>query len=66
MSHYMKFSCFINMQEDYEIWKPRLPEDYEEIIKNSKSSLIYASETKKDLYNMFCKGILLQDNKVGI
>ncbi|KAI3677324.1 hypothetical protein L1987_86949 [Smallanthus sonchifolius] len=50
--------------KDYEIWGPKLPKDYEEIIKLSKSSGIYSTTKKKDLYNRFSKGILLQDDKV--
>ncbi|KAI3683956.1 hypothetical protein L1987_84473 [Smallanthus sonchifolius] len=51
--------------DDYEIWGPKLPEDYEEILKLSKSPRInYSTEKKKDLYNVFSKGILLQDDKV--
>ncbi|KAM0065677.1 putative protein kinase RLK-Pelle-LRR-I-1 family [Helianthus debilis subsp. tardiflorus] len=37
--------------QDYEIWEPKLPIDYKD-------------KSKKDLYNMFSKGILLQDGKV--
>ncbi|KAI3826034.1 hypothetical protein L1987_00076 [Smallanthus sonchifolius] len=52
-------------QEDYEIWGPKLPQDYEELLKLSKSSRIsYSTEKKKDLYNQFSKGILLQDENV--
>ncbi|KAJ0874376.1 putative protein kinase RLK-Pelle-DLSV family [Helianthus annuus] len=54
----------LEFQEDYEIWGPKLPKDYEEIIKLSKSSELYSTAKKKDLYNMFSKGILLQDDKV--
>ncbi|XP_076940034.1 uncharacterized protein LOC143609052 [Bidens hawaiensis] len=54
----------LEFQEDYEIWGPKLPKDYEEIIKLSKSSGVYYTTKKKDLYNMFSKGILLQDDKV--
>nr|XP_043638913.1 uncharacterized protein LOC122610010 isoform X2 [Erigeron canadensis] len=54
----------LEFQEDYEIWGPKLPKDYEEIIKLSKSSEIYSTIKKKDLYNIFSKGIILQDDKV--
>ncbi|KAI3677336.1 hypothetical protein L1987_86961 [Smallanthus sonchifolius] len=51
----------LEFQEDYDIWEPKLPIDYKHIIRKS----IYDSiEMKKDLYDMFSKGILLQDAKV--
>ncbi|KAI7755607.1 hypothetical protein M8C21_016680 [Ambrosia artemisiifolia] len=52
--------------EDYEIWEPKLPKDYKEIIHSiSKHLEINNSlETKKDIYNMLTKGVLLQDIKV--
>ncbi|KAI3677188.1 hypothetical protein L1987_86810 [Smallanthus sonchifolius] len=54
----------LEFQEDYEIWGPKLPIDYEEIIRVSNTPEIYKKKLKKDLYNMFSKGILLQDGKV--
>ncbi|KAI7731913.1 hypothetical protein M8C21_027234, partial [Ambrosia artemisiifolia] len=54
----------LEFQEDYEIWEPKLPTDYKEIIQRSKTPDIYSDKTKKDLYDMFSKGILLQDDKV--
>ncbi|MFS7990821.1 putative protein kinase RLK-Pelle-WAK family [Helianthus anomalus] len=56
----------LELQEDYEIWEPKLPIDYKDIIQSvSKHSKIDNSmETKEDIYNMFTKGILLQDSKV--
>ncbi|KAI7731911.1 hypothetical protein M8C21_027232, partial [Ambrosia artemisiifolia] len=54
----------LEFQEDYEIWEPKLPIDYKEIIKRSKTPDIYNDKTKKDLYDMLSKGILLQDDKV--
>ncbi|KAK1426191.1 hypothetical protein QVD17_14860 [Tagetes erecta] len=56
----------LRFQEDYEIWEHKLPIDYEEIIKISKlhSEMNYSTTTKKDLYNMFSTGILLQDSKL--
>ncbi|KAK1426311.1 hypothetical protein QVD17_14982 [Tagetes erecta] len=57
----------LRFQEDYEIWEHKLPIDYEEIIRMSKYSEINNSSsttTKKDLYNMFSTGILLQDSKL--
>ncbi|XP_071719550.1 uncharacterized protein [Rutidosis leptorrhynchoides] len=54
----------LELQEDYEIWEPKLPKGYTEIIKRSKSSGVVANhESKKDIYNMLIKGILLQDEK---
>ncbi|XP_022040052.1 uncharacterized protein LOC110942571 isoform X4 [Helianthus annuus] len=54
----------LNFQEDYEIWEPKLPIDYKEIIQVSKNPQIYKQITKKGLYDMFSKGILLQGDKV--
>ncbi|XP_076881462.1 uncharacterized protein LOC143529584 [Bidens hawaiensis] len=55
----------LEFQVNYEIWSPKLPEDCEEILKLSKSlRTSYNTEKKKDLYNLFSKGILLQDDKV--
>ncbi|KAK9060529.1 hypothetical protein SSX86_021233 [Deinandra increscens subsp. villosa] len=54
----------LEFQEDYEIWGPKLPEDYEQILKLSTSPGISSVEKKKDLYNVFSNGVLLQDDKV--
>ncbi|KAM0012665.1 putative protein kinase RLK-Pelle-DLSV family [Helianthus debilis subsp. tardiflorus] len=55
----------LEFQEDYEIWGPKLPEDYEEILKLSKSpGISHSRAKKKNLYNLFSEGILLQDGKV--
>ena len=54
------------MQEDYEIWEPKLPADYEQIIQMSESAEIYSDTMKKDLYDTFCKGILLQEGNLVI
>ncbi|GJW72650.1 kinase-like domain, phloem protein 2-like protein [Tanacetum coccineum] len=51
-------------QEDYEIWEPKLPKDYKEIIQMSKCPEIYSTIKKEELYNTFSKGILLQQDKV--
>ncbi|GJT68607.1 kinase-like domain, phloem protein 2-like protein, partial [Tanacetum coccineum] len=51
-------------QEDYEKWEPKLPKDYKEIIQMSKCLEIYSTIKKEDLYNIFSKGILLQQDKV--
>ncbi|KAJ0503367.1 putative protein kinase RLK-Pelle-CrRLK1L-1 family [Helianthus annuus] len=53
----------LEFQEDYEIWEPKLPIDYKEIIRASKTPEC-DSEMKKDLYHILSKGILLQDAKV--
>ncbi|KAI7750131.1 hypothetical protein M8C21_010216, partial [Ambrosia artemisiifolia] len=48
-------------QEDFDVWEPKLPRDYEEILrlldmdKNTK---------KKDIYNKLCKGVLLEDREM--
>ncbi|KAD5802980.1 hypothetical protein E3N88_14340 [Mikania micrantha] len=55
----------LEFQEDYEKWEPRLPVDYQKIIQMSKTPELYQSiEMRRDLYNMFLKGILLQDGKL--
>ncbi|GJZ15778.1 kinase-like domain, phloem protein 2-like protein [Tanacetum coccineum] len=54
----------LEFQEDYEIWEPKLPKDYKEIIQMSKCPAIYSATKKEDLYNIFSKGILLQQDKV--
>ncbi|KAJ9559395.1 hypothetical protein OSB04_014009 [Centaurea solstitialis] len=54
----------LDFQEDYEIWEPKLPSDYKEIIQMSKYPEMYSNKMKKDIYNMLSKGILLQDAKV--
>ncbi|GJX77244.1 kinase-like domain, phloem protein 2-like protein [Tanacetum coccineum] len=50
--------------EDYEIWEPKLPKDYKEIIQMSKCPEIYSTKKKEDLYKLFSEGILLQQDKV--
>ncbi|KAL8239285.1 hypothetical protein R6Q59_015852 [Mikania micrantha] len=60
-----KLNKALKFQEDYEIWEPKLPVDYKEIIRASKTPEIYDSTNmKKDLYDMFIEGILLKDGKV--
>ncbi|PWA66488.1 protein kinase-like domain, Phloem protein 2-like protein [Artemisia annua] len=54
----------LEFQEDYEMWEPKLPKDYKEIIQMSKCPEIYFSKKKEELYNTFTKGILLQHDKV--
>ncbi|GKE27284.1 kinase-like domain, phloem protein 2-like protein, partial [Tanacetum coccineum] len=54
----------LEFQEDYYIWEPKLPKDYKEIIQKSKCPEIYSTIKKEDLYNIFSKGILLQQDKV--
>lgn len=54
------------MQEDHEIWEPKLPTDFEKLFQLSKSPEISSTKSKKDLYDMLSKGILLQDGKVVI
>ncbi|GKA03442.1 kinase-like domain, phloem protein 2-like protein [Tanacetum coccineum] len=51
--------------EGYEIWEPKLPKDYKELIQMSKSPEIYSKKPKKELYYMFfTEGILLQEDTV--
>ncbi|XP_076950118.1 uncharacterized protein LOC143622997 [Bidens hawaiensis] len=55
----------LEFQEDYEIWEPKLPIDYKEIILMSKAPEIEIYDNKmKEMFDMFSKGILLQDGKV--
>ncbi|GJT88359.1 kinase-like domain, phloem protein 2-like protein [Tanacetum coccineum] len=54
----------LEFQEDYEKWEPELPKDYKEIIQKSKCPEMYSTIKKEDLYNIFSKGILLQQDKV--
>ncbi|GJX71148.1 kinase-like domain, phloem protein 2-like protein [Tanacetum coccineum] len=56
----------LEFQEEYETWEPKLPEDYKEIIQMSISPEIYSNKKKEDVYNMFSKGILLQQGKVSV
>nr|GEW05614.1 protein kinase-like domain, phloem protein 2-like protein [Tanacetum cinerariifolium] len=54
----------MEFQEDYEKWEPKLPKDYKEIIQLSKCPEIYSTIQKEDLYKIFSKGIILQQDKV--
>ncbi|GJT44016.1 kinase-like domain, phloem protein 2-like protein [Tanacetum coccineum] len=54
----------LEFQEDFEKWEPKLPTDYKEIIQMSKCQEIYSTKKKEELYNIFSKGILLQQDKV--
>ncbi|GJU73450.1 kinase-like domain, phloem protein 2-like protein [Tanacetum coccineum] len=54
----------LEFQEDYAIWEPKLPKDYKEIIQMSRCPEDYSTLKKEDLYNIFSKGILLQQEKV--
>ncbi|CAH1442264.1 unnamed protein product [Lactuca virosa] len=59
-----KLKNALQLQEDYEIWAPKLPHDYEEIFKMSEESESYFTKKKKYLHNMLSEGILLQNGKV--
>ncbi|KAL8199927.1 hypothetical protein R6Q57_013495 [Mikania cordata] len=55
----------LEFQEDYEKWERRLPVDYKNIIQISETpELCQSIERRRDLYNMFLKGILLHDGKM--
>ncbi|GJX96714.1 kinase-like domain, phloem protein 2-like protein [Tanacetum coccineum] len=55
----------LEIQEGYDIWEPKLPKDYKELILMSKSPEIYSDKNKKELHDMFLtEGILLQDDAV--
>ncbi|XP_076895132.1 uncharacterized protein LOC143547637 [Bidens hawaiensis] len=51
----------LEFQEDSEIWEPKLPRDYKEIIRLSGTSEIY---NKKDIYVKLSEGIHLPKDKV--
>ncbi|XP_071729374.1 uncharacterized protein [Rutidosis leptorrhynchoides] len=54
----------LEFQEEIEIWDAKLPKDYKEIIKMSTTPNIYSTETRKELYQIFHRGILLQEGKL--
>ncbi|GJX33216.1 kinase-like domain, phloem protein 2-like protein [Tanacetum coccineum] len=54
----------MKLQVEYEIWQPKLPKDYEDIIKMSKYPEMYSTTNNEDLYHIFSKGILLPKDKV--
>nr|KAJ0226203.1 hypothetical protein LSAT_V11C100018250 [Lactuca sativa] len=54
----------LEFQEDYEIWKPRLPKNYKKIFLQMSNSLDISNQREKDLYNMLCNGVLLEEDKV--
>ncbi|GJU15207.1 kinase-like domain, phloem protein 2-like protein [Tanacetum coccineum] len=56
----------LKIQEDHELWEPKLPKDYKEIIQMSKCPEIYSTKMKEELYNTFSEGILLQQDKVQL
>lgn len=51
----------MELQDEYELWQPKLPKDYKEIIQMSKSPKMYSTKSNKDLYDIFSNGILLKD-----
>ncbi|KAL8214566.1 hypothetical protein R6Q57_004015 [Mikania cordata] len=54
----------LEYQEDSEIWEPKLPRNYREIISLSDSTEIYHTQKKKDIYKKLCNGILFPKEKV--
>nr|GEY93660.1 protein kinase-like domain, phloem protein 2-like protein [Tanacetum cinerariifolium] len=54
----------LEFQEDYEKWEPKLPKDYKDIIQMSRCPEFYSTNKKEELYNIFSKGILFQQDKV--
>nr|GEV14799.1 protein kinase-like domain, phloem protein 2-like protein [Tanacetum cinerariifolium] len=55
----------LEIQEGYDIWEPKLPKDYTELIQTSKSPEIYYKKTKNELYDIFfTEGILLKKDTV--
>nr|XP_043608996.1 uncharacterized protein LOC122580917 [Erigeron canadensis] len=49
-------------QGDYEIWRPKLPMDYEKLLYMSGVPII--SGRFKDVYDMLCDGFLFQEGKL--
>ncbi|MFS7919840.1 hypothetical protein Hanom_Chr03g00217351 [Helianthus anomalus] len=49
------------MMEDFDIWEPKLPRGYEEILRFSD---MHKNTMKKDIYNKLCKGLLLRDREL--
>ncbi|KAL4575063.1 hypothetical protein LXL04_021904 [Taraxacum kok-saghyz] len=56
----------LEFQDDYDVWKPKLPKDFEKLIQMSNSPEIYSEEKYEHLYYMFSKGILIQEGKVSV
>ncbi|XP_071729378.1 receptor like protein kinase S.2-like [Rutidosis leptorrhynchoides] len=56
----------LEYQEGVEIWKPKLPIDYKEIIEITGTPDIFEGKTWKELYQMFHQGIPLIEGKLGI
>ncbi|KAJ0512160.1 putative protein kinase RLK-Pelle-CrRLK1L-1 family [Helianthus annuus] len=54
----------LEIQEDFELWEPKLPRDYKEIMGLSQTPEIYHTKQKKDLYEKLSGGILLPKEKV--
>nr|GEV93594.1 protein kinase-like domain, phloem protein 2-like protein [Tanacetum cinerariifolium] len=54
------------IQEDYEIWEPKLPRDYKKIIQMSKCPEDYSAKKKMEIYSNFSEGILLHQDKVAM
>ncbi|XP_071694499.1 probable receptor-like protein kinase At2g23200 [Rutidosis leptorrhynchoides] len=57
----------LKLQEDHDMWELKLPSDYTEIINALETPEKYSRmKMKADLYELFVKGILLQDGKLVI
>ncbi|KAI3829119.1 hypothetical protein L1987_03234 [Smallanthus sonchifolius] len=56
---------FSSLQEDSEIWEPKLPRDYNEIIRLSETPEMHTKK-KKDIYKKLSNGIFLQKEKVWL
>ncbi|GJV43294.1 kinase-like domain, phloem protein 2-like protein [Tanacetum coccineum] len=54
----------LTFQEDEEIWDPKLPRNYKEIIDMSENPGIYSNMKKKDVYKMLSEGIFFPKGKV--
>ncbi|KAI3754354.1 hypothetical protein L1987_54136 [Smallanthus sonchifolius] len=54
----------LKFQESSEIWEAKLPVNYKDILKFSKSPETYLTMEKKDIYNILSKGILLKDDNL--
>ncbi|GJZ35815.1 retrovirus-related pol polyprotein from transposon TNT 1-94 [Tanacetum coccineum] len=49
--------------DDRDIWEPKLPKDYEQLIQMSSFPKVYSDMSKMDFYKVLFKGILLQKGR---
>ncbi|KAL4567174.1 hypothetical protein LXL04_022748 [Taraxacum kok-saghyz] len=56
----LELEIAMGLQEDFDIWKHKLPKDYKEII---PARILESTRREKDIYNMLSKGVL-QEHKL--